>query len=135
MRKRCRNIVGDTEHRLTADRSRVTGSALLFHGNFKGSNQSTAPDTDRAAAICWEISPLIGSTEKATTSVRQHALDCLTSPHTRLYKQLALPITHHKDRLQCLTRRAGLTVRDYFMMCVQHVSVLNSKEKCQSVRQ
>lgn len=112
----------------------MDGLVLLFQANFKGSNQSTAPDTDRAIAICWEISPLIGSTEKATTSVLQHALDRLTSPHTRLYKQLAPPIIHHNDRLQRLTRREGLTVNYYFMVFEQRVSLLNNM-KCQSARQ
>ena len=56
--------LSDAENWQIADRGRVDGSALLFQANFMGSNQSTAPDTDGAAAICWEISPLIGPTEK-----------------------------------------------------------------------
>lgn len=138
---RYKNILRDIEHRQIADRSRVDGSALLFQANFRGSNQSTAPDIDRATAICWEISPLIGPTEKATASALQHALHCLTFPHTRLYKQLGLPINHHNDRLLRLTRRTGLTVSDYFMMLEQCVSVFNNKKSnnqgfhCQSVSQ
>lgn len=52
----------------------------MFQANFMGSNQSTDPDVDRAAAICWEICPLIGLIEKATASTLRLALDRFTSP-------------------------------------------------------
>ena len=44
-----------------------------------GSNQSTEPDVDRAAAICWEICPLIGLIEKGHRSTLRLALDRFTS--------------------------------------------------------
>lgn len=78
--------VGDTVNWQIVDRGRVDGCALLFQANFMGSNQSTAPDTDGAAAICWEISPLIGPTEKATASALQLALDCFLPPHVTCYR-------------------------------------------------
>lgn len=117
----------DEGHRelTVSDRGREDRSTLLFQANFMGSNQSAAPDTDRAAAICWEISPLIGPTEKATASALQLALDCFTSPHSRPYEQLGLPINQHNDSLLLLTRKhTGLTESDYFMVLEQCVSVL-----------
>lgn len=117
--------LSNTENWQIADRGRVDGSALLFQANFIGSNQSTAPDTDGAAAICREISPLIGPTEKATASALQLALDRFTSPHNLLYEQLDLPINRHNDRLLLTRTCTGLTASDYFMVLEQCVSWKN----------
>lgn len=119
----------------------MDGSALLFQANFMGSNQSTAPDTDGATAICREISPLIGPTEKKRPPpVHCKLLLIALPPH--MYKQLGLPINHRNDGLLRLTpRRTGLAVSDYFTALEQCVSVLSFKKKrsnkqglhCQSV--
>lgn len=58
-----------------------SGSSLLFQANFTGSNLSAAPDTERAAAICLEISPLIGSMEKKTEKKQNKKT---RPPHCRL---------------------------------------------------
>lgn len=108
--------LSNAENWQIADRGRVDGSALLFQANFMGSNQSTAPDTDGAAAICWEISPLIGPTEKGHRR-RTATRCCFTSQHNWLYEQLGLPINHYGDDLLRLTREhTRWTVSDYFMV-------------------
>lgn len=62
-KKGCIGTEVEGQREVTESRE-ADGSGLLFQANFMGSNQSTDPDTDGAAAICWEISPLIGHMEK-----------------------------------------------------------------------
>lgn len=116
------------------DRSRVDGWALLFQANFKGSNQSTAPDTDRATAICLEISPLIGPTEKGH---RQRSATCswLLNLPTYPAVQAASPANQLRQWQIVAHNKAHRFNNSWFylMMFEQRVSVLNSKNFNQPV--
>lgn len=131
--------------RLIADRGRVDGSALLFQANFMGSNQSAAPDIDRATAICWEISPLIGPTKKGHHRSTATCSWLLLPPCITHWtgSQACQSITTMTARCGETRKNTGLPVSDYYFMTLEQcVLVLKWKKKtatirwvfCQSVR-